>query len=180
MVEFFDIPVLKKDKPLIDESTLALLPKDVAARVKLSLVKQAQGRGDESLDLLKDTVAVHPDNPNLWMALGNVYLHLGFMENAVAVFLQILRIDSDNVSACYRLGKAYLGLNHYQQAIRAFLKATRLDPAHIPSWQELGEIYQQLHRSKNAKKTYRRLLELDQDNAHARAFFAGINTLNSK
>jgi len=180
VVEFFDIPILKSDTPLVDQSTLALLPEDVAPLVKLSIEKQAQGRGDEALDLLNEALAVHPDDPGLWMALGNFYLFLGFMEAAVDVFLRILRIDSENISACYRLGQAYLGLNHYQQAVRAFLRATRLDPDHAPSWQELGKIYQYMNRNNDATKAYRTLLELDQENVHARAFFAAVETLNSE
>lgn len=180
VVDFFDVPILKSDMPLVDRSTLALLPEDSTSLVNLSLKKLAQGRRDEALDLLNETLAVHPDNPGLWMVLGNIYLHLGFMEAAVDVFLRILRIDSGNISACYRLGKAYLGLHHYQQAVRALLRATRLDPGHVPSWQELGKIYQHLDRNNDAIKAYRRLLELDQGNAHAKAFFAAAETLNSE
>lgn len=180
VVEFFDIPFLKSDIPLIDRSTLALLPEDITPLVNLSLKKQAQGRGDEALDLLQEALAVHPDNPGLWMVLGNIYLHLGFMEAAVDAFLRILRIDAGNISACYRLGKAYLGLNHYHQAIRAWLRATRMDPTHVPSWQELGKIYQQLNRKNDAAKAYRTLLSLDQENVHARAFFSATETLNSE
>lgn len=180
VVEFYDIPILKGDIPLVDQSTLALLPEDIAPMVNLSMKKQAQGRGDEALDLLNEALVVHPDNPGLWMALGNFYLYLGFMEAAVDVFLRILRTDSENISACYRLGKAYLGLNHYQQAIRAFLRATRLNPSHAPSWQELGKIYQHMDRTDAATKAYRTLLELDQENVHAKAFFAALETLNSE
>jgi hypothetical protein len=180
VVEFFDIPIIKGDIPLVDQSTLTLLPEDIAPLVNLALKQQAQGRGDEALDLLQEALAVHPDNQNLWMVLGNIYLHLGFMEDAVDVFLRILRIDSGNISACYRLGKAYLGLNHYHQAIRAWLRATRMDPAHVPSWQELGKIYQQLNRKNDAAKTFRTLLALDQENVLAREFFSATETLNSE
>jgi len=179
VVEFFDIPIIKSDTPLVNKSTLALLPEDIAAQVNLSLEKLSRGQSQEALKLLKSAVAVHPDNPNLWMVLGNLYLHLGFMEAAVDVFLRILRTESDNVSACYRLGKAYLGLHHYQQAIRAFLRATRLDPSHVPSWQELGKIYQHLDRNKDAGKVHRTLLALNQKNVPERAFFT-TNTLNSE
>ncbi len=180
VIEFFDIPTLKSDVPLVDQSTLALLPEDIAPLVNLSMKKGAQGRGDEALDLLNEALTVHPDDPGLWMVLGNFYLHLGFMEAAVDVFLRILRIDSGNISACYHLGQAYLGLNHYHQAVRAFLRATRLDPGHAPSWQELGKIYQYMNRTNDATKAYRTLLELDQENGHARAFFAALETQNSE
>lgn len=179
VVEFFEFPVIKSTSSLVNQSTLALLPEDIAARVKLSLEKQAQGRVEEAVNLLKEAVSVHPDDPNVWMVLGNIYLHLGLMEDAVDVFLRILRIESDNLSACYHLGLAYLGLNHYQQAIRAFLRATRLDPFHVPSWQELGKIYQHVDRTKDASNVYRTLLALDQKNVPARAFFA-TKTLNSE
>ena len=63
------------------------------------------GQHDVAIDLLLDATALEPDNVQFHIALGDVYRELGRVDEAVAEFQAVIRVDPEHSYALNQLGE---------------------------------------------------------------------------
>lgn len=80
-----------------------------------------QGRFDEVVSKLKHSIELEPENPSLYLALGDSYKQLGDEENAINYYNEALEVNPDYFLALYNLGVMY-----YQKAFDLNMQANDL------------------------------------------------------
>ncbi|QQE63640.1 hypothetical protein GFS31_03080 [Leptolyngbya sp. BL0902] len=66
---------------------------------------------------------------------------LGYFQDALAIFTQVLRLDGACAKAYYNRGCAYRDLNQYRQALDDFSTALSLDPQLASAYINRGNVY---------------------------------------
>lgn len=116
------------------------------ARGQMALI---EGRGAEALEHFRDALR-HP--PLIWTTdqledcLANAYLRLGMLDEAIAEYERVLRLNPNYPLAAYRLAQAYERKGGQQQARAAysrFLQAWKDADADVP---EVGDARNRLSR----------------------------------
>lgn len=99
--------------------------------------------------------------------LGHTYEHVGSLEEAIAAYEEVLRIDPSNWRAHLRLGNIYRAQNEPAQALAAYQRALDMEQGNARLHFLLGETYQGLGKTDEAITAYREVLRIYP--AHAEA-----------
>jgi tetratricopeptide (TPR) repeat protein len=89
-------------------------------------VKLARGDLGGALRALLEAEAAAPQNPSIYLQLGEAYLRLSQLKNAIAAFEKALALDEDNARAFLGLSTAYRRLGDNQQTVDCALRAVSL------------------------------------------------------
>ena len=93
---------------------LALRPDSWPARGGLSDALQRQGKLDEALAELRESIEVNSNDPAAWINRGKAYHKLRQYEEAIADYSKALSIDPNNVLALTNRGNGYHELHQYE------------------------------------------------------------------
>jgi tetratricopeptide (TPR) repeat protein len=171
--------------------------KDEAIQQSLILARifSALGHGEQSIELLQKQREMDPDNPELILQLGEVYIKQGQIPEGIALYktiaqellkredynraLDVLRRikslrpeDLENITA---LGEVYLKLGKLDEAKAEFRSILRQDLNHIGALTQLGMIAKMQGAWDEARLPFRKIVELDPNNAFAQENFAEVN-----
>ncbi|MDW8208736.1 MAG: tetratricopeptide repeat protein [Chloroherpetonaceae bacterium] len=105
-------------------------PKDVTVRTRLASLLDMQGNGSDAEDVIREALQQGQRHPDLYHALGVLYVNNGLYRPAVAAFAQEIRLRPKHAPAYVQLGSAYAYGGNPREAERAYLKAQRLDPSY--------------------------------------------------
>lgn len=106
----------------------ALTPGSVEACVHLGRAYSASGFSGQALNILREGVAAHTDNPRLLTTCGEVCIDMGKWDEALDCFARVLDADPANAFAHYGSGMAHKGLGDFESAVAAFTAAIRIAP----------------------------------------------------
>ncbi len=107
------------------------------------------------------------DQPEIHLALGNVYRSSGRTAEAIVELKRALELAPNSDEAYRRLATAYLASGRSDEAISAYQKAVELNPYYWVNHNVLGNAYYQLANYGKAADSYRRVIELDPNNPYA-------------
>lgn len=112
---------------------LAKCPGHVEAVNNLATVLREDSKFEEAVDLLRDTIGVHPEDAALWNALGTVVQAQGDRDNAAIFYAEALRHNPGHVHALYNYGNVLSELGDTVAALEHLHKALPLfeDPMNI-------------------------------------------------
>jgi eukaryotic-like serine/threonine-protein kinase len=144
---------------------LALRPASWPARGGLSDALQRQGKLDEAVAELRESIALNSNDPAPWINRGKAFHKLHHYEDAIADFSQALSIDAHNVLAWTYRGNGYHELHQYEKAIADRSKALSLDPKYSMGWTYRGNSYHDFHQYDKAVADHSKAVELDPTNA---------------
>ena len=102
-----------------------------------------------------------PDNATAWFVLGRANSELKRFPEAIAAYLQDLRVEPGDVYARNNLGNAYRNSRLYNEAMNAYHDAVRLDPDYIPAWHNLGITFYALKGTAGVARALQRLRSTD-------------------
>jgi tetratricopeptide (TPR) repeat protein len=117
-----------------------------------------------ALEAVQQTIRLKPNDapPRYW--LGWIYLHgIGNSENAVAAYLDELRLKPADERALTDLGVAYLYNGQYANASGAFRRAIRLDATDSDPYWFLGITFLKMGNKPQAQRVYQTLQRMDKD-----------------
>lgn len=83
----------------------------------LACVLRDENRYEEAIDILKDAIGRHPENPLLWNTLGSVLSEQGQLATSITFFDEALRLDPHFVKARYNRGGVKLPLGDLDGAL---------------------------------------------------------------
>jgi adenylate cyclase len=136
-------------------------------RAHLALFRRA--RGADAFELAQRSgeraIALDPGSAEARIALGNLYLHSGRLEEALAELERAVAADPFSADARQALAEVYARQNRADDALRAFHEAIDLQPGNWLARQALGHFLFSLGRFKEAAEEFRRVIELTPDNA---------------
>lgn len=104
-------------------------PDNIEAVNNLATTLREASRTDEAIALLQDFIPRHPQNPQLWNALGTIMQTVGDNDNAGLFYREALRFDPNHVHAMYNLGSSEAS----EESIVLLERSLKLftDPGHI-------------------------------------------------
>jgi len=111
-------------------------------------------------------------NPEVFLAIGDVYLSNKLHNDAIKNYNTALAIDGKFVEAQLRIGYLYMGAKNLNGARQAFIDAKDVDSTFAPVYRGLGEVYTVARQYKFAKENFRIFLKLSGDNTAAKASYA--------
>ncbi|MEP6821140.1 MAG: alkaline phosphatase family protein [Chthoniobacterales bacterium] len=147
------------DGVLADRSKLE---PDVAARADLFLgvVLAAEGRDDESLELLRRAEEVEPRLPGLHNQIGSIYLRKRLWSDAERVFRRALEIDGDYAPACNGLSVSLLRQDRLVEAAEYALRAVGLQHFFASAHFQLGSVLARLNWPERAAQAFEMGLQI--------------------
>jgi predicted AlkP superfamily phosphohydrolase/phosphomutase/tetratricopeptide (TPR) repeat protein len=101
-------------------------PDTAAGELLWARVKLARGDLGGALKALLEAEAAAPQNPSIYLQLGEAYLRLAQLQNAISAFNKALALDEDNARAFLGLSTAYRRLGDNQQTVDCALRAVSL------------------------------------------------------
>lgn len=115
-----------------------------------------------ALDYYRSALDVRPNDSQARYGIGIFLQNQGRLEEAIAVYEEMLRLDSTHVLAWYNQGYIWLELEDQpERAIPFFEEAISLQPEYIDAIYNLGLAYERMDKPEKAKAYYRRALEVD-------------------
>lgn len=119
-----------------------------------------QGQFQAGADLLSQSLAHNPRQPEVYYNFGYALQQMGLLDSAVQAYGQCVALMPDDVDARMSRGHVLATQKRYDDALTDFTKATRLAPQNADAWNNLGNVLQDLQRDAEAIAAYDQALTL--------------------
>lgn len=116
-----------------------------------------------ALFVFSELLSKHPDDPQIYFVMGDIYMKIKNYPKAKDLFERGLSIKEDKI-IWNKLGLCYFEIGAIEDAKSAFEKAIAIDKDFWPAYMNLGLIYKRKSDFENSAKMYHRALELKGDN----------------
>lgn len=136
-------------------------PDDADAWYLLSSINGMLDLIDEAGDCSRRVIALQPDHSEAHINLGNVLLHQGRPDAALAEYQTALRINPDDAGALCSLGNALSSLQRLDEAAQSYEAAIRLNPNLFEAYYNLGNLSLAQKRYARAVEFYQRAQSLN-------------------
>lgn len=103
---------------------------------------QSEGQLVKALECYRSLISQN-DKPKLHQALGQLYLTLGRVEEALKSFRNLARLEPDNNEVYFLMGNCYSILRRYGEAIRAYEKSLELDPSNAYAYNNMANAWEE-------------------------------------
>ncbi len=117
------------------------------AVVHVAFILQEEGKNDDAILFLEQSIQKDPENPDFKYYLGTFHEEKEAYETAEAYLKQAIAIDPDNPRYYFRLGVVYDKQNKKQDSMDAMRRVIELDPKHANALNYLGYTYADLGKN---------------------------------
>ncbi len=157
-----------------DENDRRLTTNYAAAWARMGLANQQRGDLDTAIECMQRALAISPHFDVVIEALGRMMTDAGRYEDARALFEAELEVSPDRVN--YYVELAYLAgrSDRWEEALDWYLQGLRLQPASATIMSGMYQAYRQLNRLDEAENVLKRWLEINPEDASARAELAEL------
>jgi tetratricopeptide (TPR) repeat protein len=128
-------------------------------------------------DIAKLMVTENPvmDSPDIYIALGDVYLSNMKPSDAIQNYNRALYLDPNNVLLLTKIGNIYIRARNLTESRNYFEQAKAIDSTFAPLYRGLGEAYSMAGQYNFSKANYKKFLALSGNNVPA--WVSYINSL---
>ena len=119
----------------------------------------------DSLKVINQQIADHPDSLNLQLAKAAVNLQMLEWESAANTCGRVLEKDPNNLSALYYRAYAYNNMRRYELAKNDYARFLSMSPRNMEARLGLAYTYIKLERTNEAMTEMNNLVEMFPDNA---------------
>jgi len=123
----------------------------------------------DNTTLWRHALAVSPDNYRAQSAFGSILGNEGKPTEALAHFLEAIRLEPDFGDAYYNLGRTYADLGRLDEAVTAYRQSMSLRPDFAEAHNNLGIVFSRQGHIDDAIKEYQEALRINPDFAEAHA-----------
>jgi tetratricopeptide (TPR) repeat protein len=132
---------------------MAARPQDAETKYFLALVRYKQGRNDEAISALKQSIAIK-DTPEAHYYLGEVYDAVNREADAISEYKRAIALNPAYKEAWFDLGAATYNRGKYNEAVEAYSQALKLDNQNAEARANLADVYRQLKQYAKAESEY--------------------------
>ena len=125
---------------------------------------QFNGEFEEAIEQYKKLLLVNED-PKLYKNLGQIYLILGRVEEALKNFKTLSRLNPSNKEVYFFLGNCYSMLKRYNEAIKAFEHALKLDSNNPYIYDNMANAWEELKMYNSSLECRQKAITLKPDDA---------------
>lgn len=157
----------KKSKKIL-EKILETDPEFYQVLYNLGNIYSDEGNIEKSKDMYEKAYKINK-NPNILYNLSNQNFKLGFYEDAINGFEEVLKLEEDNYSSTdclYNLAFSYMKAEKYDEAIQRFYGVTYLDDVNMDAWFNIAVCQYSMGNKKDSIQTFLHILKLVPDNYH--------------
>lgn len=104
-------------------------PQDLSTRLRLAVALDSRGEASEAEDVLRFALQRGQKKPEVYHALGMLYLRNRIYHGAVEAFLAEIQLAPKNFRAHLNLAQTYYQLEMPEESLREFEIARKLDPS---------------------------------------------------
>ena len=163
------------------EKTLALLDRltERERMVITAWIEAWRGNREEAVRHYRILVSAYPDSRTYWFNLGNQYMRLQRLDEALEAYGEVLRIDPLHASAYVNIATCYGNSQNAERAIEYYEKAFELKPEEKTNFNinhEFGFNYVKIGEFQKAREVFETML--DKDNARQATGHRSLAILN--
>ncbi|MCX6237057.1 MAG: tetratricopeptide repeat protein [Bacteroidia bacterium] len=129
-------------------------------------------RYNKALNYLLRAKEIDPNNPSVYIELGNVYIRQNDATNALASYKMALYLDPKSPLSKIKIGNIYMRAPNLNAARPYFQEAREIDSTFAPVYRELGELYTKAGQYNLSKANFRKFLDLSGNNIPAKIQYA--------
>lgn len=129
-----------------------LAPADPAPQVKLVAGCLEAGQTDQAEDACLEFISRSPEQPDLWLSLGQVFEKQGKQREAFTTYGQVLSMDPQNAQAFARQGRLFCQFGQFTSAEAACRQSLKIDPDNSLAHAYLGIALSYLGNDEEARK----------------------------
>jgi len=129
-------------------------------------------RFNKALGYLTRAQEIEPNNPAIYLAMGDVYMLQNDAKNALASYNRSLYFDPKSPLPKIKIGNIYMRAPNLAAARPYFQEARDIDSTFAPVYRQLGELYTMAGQFNLAKTNFRKFLDLSGDNIPAKIQYA--------
>ena len=149
------------------EQTKVKMPKRYTRKNILGTELFFAGRYDESIVVLDQELAIHPDNACAWAVRGSALSKLKHAE-AIESFNQALTFDPDDAMVWTNRGDSQCALGRYSDALASYNKAISIDSGLAMAWNRRGTVLFEIGLHTEALISYANAVAIKSCNAENR------------
>ncbi len=142
-------------------------PVALSASEKFSLAGEAYdlGEWEQCRELLIEVALEDPNNPNVWRNLGTVSMDLGFYDEAIASYENVLQLDSTRLDVLTDITGALVGAGRLQEAVYMGELAVQYSPDDVLSFCYYGMALFETGDYEEAARNFNTALRRDPENS---------------
>jgi tetratricopeptide (TPR) repeat protein len=129
--------------------------------------KVAQREPGAAAQVLEEELAKHPDRDVYRLALSDVRIRMGRLQEARAQLEQVVQRNPGSAEALTRLGTVEGQLGDKQGALENYQKAHQVQPSNVTATLGYAMLLEEAGKPEQARGAYEELLKADPDNATA-------------
>lgn len=148
------VPVKMKKKDYTPQQAVIL------TKLALSQLFGKVHRNKAAIEYLNRAKVINPADPNIYLALGEVYIRMNDASNALFNYNQALNKDPKSPLPKIRIGNIYMRVPNLNAARPYFEEAKEIDSTFAPVYRSLGELYTLAGRYDLAKENYRKFVQM--------------------
>lgn len=141
--------------------TLKLDPEHPEGNYNYAIALMANGKIDQAIPALENAIRYKPDNPKLFVQLGEAYAKKGKYQDAELAIQEAIRLAPNAVEPYMNLANIYGRMNRQQDMDRAFATATQINPNNVKLYLNIGTIYAKQNRYDKAEEMWTTAYKLD-------------------
>jgi superkiller protein 3 len=153
---------------------LRVRPEHPAALDGIARSFDARAKDDRAIEFYQRAIASNRGFAPAYTHLGELYLRIGRLEDAVQTLTEAVTVRPDYAPALNRLSEAFTRIGLYNEAVATIQEAIELQPQEASHHARLGLIQLELGLLARAEETFHRALELDGLNPDAGAGMAEV------
>ncbi len=136
-------------------------PADISLKVGLAYQLRRAGYVDEALVILIEASKLDPENEDVWISMGSIYVELNNLEAADQSYKNAYKADSSNVDVAYEYGRYLVRDSRPDQAVLILESALIQNPRSFDVLRLFGDALYDLREYPRAIEAYRRAKEID-------------------
>lgn len=134
-----------------------------AAMKQFEVLKQYS----DNIHLFRETIYKHPNNPILYLKLGELHERHDNPTDAQRVYEIANKLHPTYLPTYHRLGILFIDKRDLERATATFQKITEIDQKDVQAWLKLGVIYINRQHFEPAIVAFKRAIEADATSAEA-------------
>jgi len=165
----------KKAEASLPVKAKSLTQKDARLLTKLGysqFLNEKVIRYKKALNYLNRAKEISPEDPLIYLAMGDLYLIKNDGKNALASYNKALSLNPKSPLPKIKIGNIYIRAGNLNAARPYLDEARGIDSTFAPVYRELGELYTMAGQFNLAKSNFRKFLDLSGNNIPAKIQYA--------